>query len=53
MSVAHQNASPVIRRLESIFQLSNVERAALKALPMQIHALKADQDIAREGDRPL
>jgi hypothetical protein len=49
---SQNHPNPIIRRLESIFQLSNVERAALEALPMQIHALKADQDIVREGDRP-
>ena len=44
--------TPIIRKLESIFRVSDEERAALEALPMQVQALKADQDIVREGDRP-
>jgi CRP-like cAMP-binding protein len=42
----------LIRKLESIFDLADEERAALEALPMQVQVLKADQDIVREGDRP-
>jgi CRP-like cAMP-binding protein len=47
----HQN-TPLIRRLESIFVLSDDERAALENLPMHVQDLRADQDIVREGDRP-
>ena len=42
----------IIRKLESTFRLSDEERAALEALPMQVQAIRADQDIVREGDRP-
>jgi len=42
----------MIRKLESIFSLSDEERQALQDLPVQITALKADQDIVRIGDRP-
>ena len=42
----------MIRKLESIFTLSDDERQALENLPMQVVAIKADQDIVREGDRP-
>jgi CRP-like cAMP-binding protein len=49
---ADQNSTPVVRKLESNLQLSDEERAAFEALPMQVQAIKADQDIAREGDRP-
>jgi CRP-like cAMP-binding protein len=44
--------NPVIRKLESNVRLSDEERAALEALPMQVQALRADQDIVREGDQP-
>ena len=53
MLATHQNANPIIRKLESIFRLSDEERSALETLPMQVQTLKADQDIVREGDRPL
>jgi CRP-like cAMP-binding protein len=43
---------PLVRKLESIFTLSDEEKAALEAMPMQIVNLRADQDIVREGDRP-
>jgi CRP-like cAMP-binding protein len=43
---------PLIRRLESIFSLSDDERTAILNLPMQVMSLRRDQDIVREGDRP-
>jgi CRP-like cAMP-binding protein len=49
---ADQNSSPIIRNLDSTFRLSDQERTALEDLPMQIQAIRADQDIVREGDRP-
>ena len=45
-------ANPIIRKLESIFRLSDDEKTAVLNLPLQISAIKADQDIVREGDRP-
>jgi CRP-like cAMP-binding protein len=48
----HADYNPLIRKLESIFTLSGDERQALLGLPMQVVALKADQDIVREGDSP-
>jgi CRP-like cAMP-binding protein len=42
----------MIRKLESIFPLSDEEGRALAWLPMQIAVYKADQDIVRIGDRP-
>jgi CRP-like cAMP-binding protein len=42
----------MVRKLESIFTLTDDERQALENLPMQVVAIKADQDIVREGDRP-
>ncbi|WP_342211341.1 hypothetical protein [Microvirga pakistanensis] len=48
----HSDYNPMIRKLESVFTLTDDERQALQSLPMQIAVLKADQDIVREGDRP-
>ena len=42
----------LIRKLESIFTLSDGERQALLSLPAQATALKENQDIVREGDSP-
>jgi CRP-like cAMP-binding protein len=42
----------LIRKLESIFDLSEDERQSLENLPMRVTAINADQDIVREGDRP-
>ena len=42
----------LIRKLESIFTLTDKERKALQNLPMQIAVIKDDQDIVREGDSP-
>ena len=44
--------NPLIRKLESIYGLSDDEKIALVSLPMQVTNLRADQDIVREGDRP-
>ncbi len=48
----HPDHNPMIRKIESIFALTEDERHALEKLPMQVMAIKADQDIVREGDRP-
>ncbi|QFU18123.1 helix-turn-helix domain-containing protein [Microvirga thermotolerans] len=42
----------MIRKLESVFTLTDDERQALETLPMQVQVIKADQDVVREGDRP-
>src|SRR3954466_12222355 len=44
--------NPMIRKLESIFTLSEDERHALQTLPMQVVAIRTDQAIVREGDSP-
>ncbi len=50
--MAHDTHShPLIRKLESIFTLSEEEKQSLVSLPMQVQDLRADQDIVREGDR--
>ena len=43
---------PLIRKLESVFTVSDEERQALIKLPMHIIEIRPDQDIVREGDRP-
>jgi CRP-like cAMP-binding protein len=48
----HSQDNPLIRKIESIFTLSDDERQALENLPMQVAVIKNDQDIVREGDRP-
>jgi CRP-like cAMP-binding protein len=48
----HPDHNPMIRKIESIFTLTDDERHALEKMPMQVMAIKADQDIVREGDRP-
>jgi CRP-like cAMP-binding protein len=50
MDTGHQH--PLIRRLESITDLSPEERSAVLHLPMHVKEIRADQDIVREGDRP-
>jgi len=44
--------TPVIRKLESVFPLSDAERDALMRLPIQVTDIRTDQDLIREGDRP-
>jgi CRP-like cAMP-binding protein len=48
----HSQDNPMIRKLESIFTLTDDERQALENFPMQIVVVKTDQDLVREGDRP-
>jgi CRP-like cAMP-binding protein len=45
-------SAPLVRKLESIFTLTDEERSALENMPMQVQAIRADQDLVREGDRP-
>ncbi len=49
---SHPEYSPLIRKLDSIFTLSDDERQALQNLPMQVVVIKEGQDIVRAGDRP-
>src|SRR5215203_4712745 len=48
----HPHDNPLIRKLGSVFALTEDERQALEALPMQVMVIKDDQDIVRMGDRP-
>ena len=42
----------LLRKLESIVDLSAEERQGLLALPITVKSLDADRDIVRERDRP-
>jgi CRP-like cAMP-binding protein len=44
--------TPLIRKLESSWIISDDEREVLKSLPIRVSDIRADQDIVREGDRP-
>jgi CRP-like cAMP-binding protein len=50
--IAQSPIGLMIRKLESIFPLSDEERQALESLPVQVSTFKPDQDIVRIGDRP-
>ena len=50
--LSSSDKNSLIRKLESIFDLSEDERQSLENLPMRVTAINADQDIVREGDRP-
>jgi CRP-like cAMP-binding protein len=42
----------LVRKLESIAPLSSEEERAVRALPLTVKEIGADQDIVRDGDRP-
>jgi CRP-like cAMP-binding protein len=42
----------LIRKLESIFDLSTAERQAVLDLPLSIRSIGEDQDLVRDGERP-
>ena len=44
--------SRLIRKLESIVELSEEEKRAVLGLPFTIRTVEADQDLVRDGDRP-
>ena len=48
----HQEHNRLIRKLDSIADLSDEDRRAIFGLPMTVRKFAADQDIVREGDRP-
>jgi CRP-like cAMP-binding protein len=52
MESLHAHTAALIRKLESIAQLSDEEKAAILRLPLQLRVLPADHDILREGDAP-
>jgi CRP-like cAMP-binding protein len=48
----HSPQTLMIRKLDSIFPLTDEEKQALRDVPVQVQVLQADQDIVRIGDRP-
>jgi CRP-like cAMP-binding protein len=44
--------NPLIRKLDSVFALTDDERQALDSLPMQVTVIGENQTIVREGDHP-
>lgn len=48
----HQEHNRLIRKLESIADLSDEERRAILGLPVTVRKFATDQDFVREGDRP-
>src|SRR4051794_20188758 len=51
-SAPNHSMDMLIRKLESIAQLSDQERQAVEHLPVKVRPLKPRQDIVRENDRP-
>jgi CRP-like cAMP-binding protein len=51
-SMAEAATERLVRKLESIGDLSPDEKCALLALPVTVRQLGGDEDIVREGDRP-
>jgi CRP-like cAMP-binding protein len=49
---SNPDIQPLIRKLETVVDLTQAERQALLGLPMTVRQLKADQDIIRDHDRP-
>lgn len=46
------HAGVLVRKLESIFRLSEDERAAIERLPLKVREVRAGEVFVREGDRP-
>ena len=46
------SSTPLLRKLENVFSLSDDERRAIQDLPARLADIAADKDIVREGDRP-
>ena len=46
------SSSPLIRKIESNFDLSLEERQAIESLPVHVRPMKPGSTIVREGDRP-
>ena len=49
---SYPNHYPLIRKLESIADLTEEMRQAVLSLPLAIRKVDADQDIVRDGQRP-
>jgi CRP-like cAMP-binding protein len=49
---SQSHAHPLIRKLESVADLTPKETQAVLDLPMRVEEIRADQDLVREGERP-
>lgn len=52
MDARHPYSHPLVRKIESIFTLTDEEKLALTSLPMHVQHLRGGQDIVREHDQP-
>src|SRR4051812_1199861 len=52
MATSQASADIIVRKIESLYDLDEDERQAIRTLPLWVRDLRRDQDIAREGDRP-
>src|SRR4051794_28762230 len=52
MTTAQASGDIIVRKIQSLYNIDEDERQAIRALPLQVRDLRRDQDIAREGDRP-
>src|SRR3954463_15112417 len=52
MTTPQASADIIVRKIQSLYNIDEDERQAIRALPLQVRELRRDQDIAREGDRP-
>jgi CRP-like cAMP-binding protein len=52
VSASSSDLIPLVRKLESITQLTSEERQALESLPAAIRLMQPRQDIVRDKDRP-
>ncbi|HEX2510702.1 MAG TPA: Crp/Fnr family transcriptional regulator [Microvirga sp.] len=53
MDAVHPHGAAMVRKLESHAPLADDEKAAVLRLPLVFRAVAADQDVVREGDRPI
>src|SRR4051812_44308316 len=52
VQASNSDLTPLIRKLESISPLTELERQAILGLPATIRVFEARQDILRDKDRP-
>jgi CRP-like cAMP-binding protein len=52
MDARHPYSHPLVRKIESIFTLTDEEKLALTSLPVHRQELRGGQDIVREHDQP-
>jgi CRP-like cAMP-binding protein len=52
MAPLNRSLHPLVRKLESIFDLAPEERAAVEAITGTVRHVGADEEVVRDGDRP-